>query len=79
VTILFGGIFMGSKKKTDGLKPKCRLVGEDGNIFFVLGRVRQALKASGKNDQVQEVSERVMASGSYDEALRIIMEYVDVE
>jgi hypothetical protein len=44
-----------------------------------LGRVRQALKASGKNDQVQEVSERVMASGSYDEALRIIMEYVDVE
>jgi hypothetical protein len=79
VTILFGGIFMGSKKKTDGLKPKCKLIGEDGNIFFVLGRVRQALKASGKNDQVQEVSERVMASGSYDEALRIIMEYVDVE
>lgn len=70
---------MGSKKKTDGLKPQCRLVGEDGNIFFVLGRVRQALKASGKNDQVQEVSERVMASGSYDEALQIIMEYVDVE
>jgi len=70
---------MGSKKKTDGLKPQCRLVGEDGNIFFILGRVRQALKASGKNDQVQEVSERVMASGSYDEALKIIMEYVDVE
>jgi hypothetical protein len=70
---------MGSKKKTDGLKPQCRLVGEDGNIFFILGRVRQTLKASGENEQAQEVSQRVMASGSYDEALRIIMEYVDVE
>lgn len=49
---------MGSKKKTDGLKPKCRLVGEDGNIFFILGRVRQTLKASGKNEQAQEVSQR---------------------
>ena len=55
---------MGSKKKTDGLKPQCRLVGEDGNIFFILGRVRQTLKASGKNEQAQEVSQRVMASGS---------------
>ncbi len=23
---------------SDNLKPKCNLVGEDGNIFFILGR-----------------------------------------
>jgi len=70
---------MGGKKRTGGLKPKCKLIGEDGNIFFVLGRVRQALKASGNSEQAEEVSERVMVCGSYDEALKIIMEYVDVE
>jgi hypothetical protein len=41
--------------------------------------VRQTLKAHGKNDQAQEVSDRVMACGSYDEALKIIMEYVDAK
>ena len=60
-------------------KPRCKLIGEDGNIFFILGRVRETLKANGHADHAQEVSDRVMASGSYDEALRIIMEYVEVE
>lgn len=60
-------------------KPICRLVGEDGNIFSILGRVNRALKEDGKGEQVKEVSERVMASSSYDAALQIIMEYVEVE
>ena len=64
---------------SDNCKPKCRLVGEDGNIFFILGRVSRVLKENGKADAAKEVRERVMASGSYDEALKIIMEYVEVE
>ncbi len=63
----------------DNSKPRCKLIGEDGNIFFILGRVRETLKANGQADQAKEVSERVMACGSYDEALKIIMEYVEVE
>lgn len=63
----------------DGIKPKCKLIGEDGNIFFILGRVGRVLKEAGKADQAKECSDRVMNSGSYDEALRIIMEYVEVE
>ncbi len=63
----------------DNSKPRCKLIGEDGNIFFILGRVRETLKANGQADQATEVSERVMACGSYDEALKIIMEYVEVE
>lgn len=60
-------------------KPTCKLVGEDGNIFSILGRVSRALKENGKTDEAKEVSERVMLSGSYDEALQIMMEYVEVE
>lgn len=61
------------------IKPKCKLIGEDGNIFFILGRVSRVLKETGRADQVKECSDRVMNSCSYDEALRIIMEYVEVE
>ncbi|MEC1722236.1 hypothetical protein [Schinkia azotoformans] len=60
-------------------KPTCKLVGKDGNIFSILGRVGRTLKENGKTEQVKEVSERVMASGSYGEALQIIMEYVEAE
>ncbi|MCD8501296.1 MAG: hypothetical protein LRY71_05950 [Bacillaceae bacterium] len=60
-------------------KPICKLVGEDGNIFWILGRVSRALKENGKANEAMEVSERVLASGSYEEALQIVMEYVEVE
>jgi len=60
-------------------KPSVKLIGEDGNIFSILGRVSRTLKEDGKEEQVKEVSERVMASSSYGEALQIIMEYVEVE
>lgn len=60
-------------------KPTCKLVGEDGNIFWLLGRVSRALKENGKANEAKEVSERVLVSGSYDEALQIMMEYVEVE
>ncbi len=60
-------------------KPRCKLVGEDGNIFAVLGRVRRALRESGQPEQADEVTDRVTQAGSYEEALQIIMGYVDVE
>ena len=60
-------------------KPSAKLIGEDGNIFSILGRVSRSLKEAGKEEQAKEVCERVMASCSYDEALQIIMEYVEVE
>lgn len=65
--------------KRNELKPKCKLIGEDGNIFFILGRVSRTLKDNGKADQAKECTDRVMSSKSYTEALQIIMEYVEVE
>lgn len=61
-----------------GSKPYVQLVGEDGNIFAIVARCRTALKRAGMQDAADALSEEVMASGSYDEALQIVMRYVEV-
>jgi hypothetical protein len=60
-------------------KPKCKLIGEDGNIFFILGRLSRVLKENGMADKAKECTNRVMNSSSYNEAQGIIMEYVDAK
>ena len=68
-----------SEMKTPRTDIRVRLVGEDGNIFFILGRVREALRRGGRPDLVPEVTIAVTSSRSYEEALGRIMEYVEVE
>lgn len=60
-------------------KPKVKLVGANGNIFNLLGIASRSLRAANQKDKATEMSNRVMSSGSYEEALSIIMEYVEVE
>lgn len=48
----------------------------DGNVFALLGTVRRYLTRDGHRAEVEEVSQRVMAAESYDEAVRIMLEYV---
>ena len=60
-------------------KPSMRLEGQDGNIFGILGRASRLLKGVGQKDQADEMFRRVTSSGSYEEALHIISEYVDTE
>lgn len=60
-------------------KPKAKLIGANGNIFNLMGIASRSLKAAGQSDKATEMSQRVMSSGSYDKALSIIMEYVEVE
>ena len=57
---------------------RVRLTGEDGNIFFILGRVREALRSGGRPDLVPEVTAAVTSSHSYTEALTQIMKYMVV-
>lgn len=60
-------------------KPKCKLVGTDGNVFALAGQVKKALKRAGMSERATEFAERLKDSGSYDGALQLMMEYVDVE
>jgi hypothetical protein len=59
-------------------KPKCRLVGTDGNVFSVIGTVSKCLKKAGQAAMAKEFCDRAMTSGSYDEVLRLCFEYVEV-
>jgi hypothetical protein len=62
------------------MKPKCRLIGEDGNIFNLMGIVSRTLKEAGEPEKAEEMIRRITSDAkSYDEALAMLMEYVDVE
>jgi hypothetical protein len=62
------------------MKPKCRLIGEDGNIFNLMGIVSRTLKEAGEPEKADEMIKRITSDAkSYDEALAMLMEYVDVE
>lgn len=59
-------------------KPKCPLIGADGNILCLLGIASRTLRENGMSDQAREMQSRVTASGSYSEALNILGEYVEI-
>lgn len=60
------------------VKPKCKLVGTDGNVFALSAKVSQALKRAGYPSKASEFCNRVFQSKSYDAALDLMMEYVEV-
>ena len=66
-------------REQEPARPKMELVGHDGNIFGILGRASRLLKGAGQQEQADEMFRRVTSSGSYEEALRIISEYVNTE
>lgn len=59
-------------------KPSCALIGEDGNIFNLMGIASKTLRKHGMAEEAQEMCTRIRASDNYDKALGIIMEYVNV-
>ena len=63
------------KEKT---KPKCALIGKNGNIFNLMGIAARTLKQNDMREQAKEMIERITSSKSYDEALNIIEEYVEI-
>ena len=59
-------------------KPDCKLIGEDGNIFNLMARAIKTLRENDLSEEAKEMRERITSSGSYDEALCIIGEYVKI-
>lgn len=62
----------------DVKKPKCPLIGQDGNIFNLMGIASKTLKRNGMYDEAKEMCSRITSSGSYYEALNVIGEYVEI-
>lgn len=66
------------KETAEKKKPDCKLIGEDGNIFNLIGIASRTLRQNGMADEAVEMRDRIRESGSYDEALCIIGEYVNI-
>lgn len=60
-------------------KPKMQLIGQDGNIFVIMGRASRLLTDYGQADKAKEMRDRVMSCDSYQKALSIVSEYVETE
>lgn len=57
---------------------RVKLTGSDGNAFFIIAKVRAALRAKKVSEEVlHEFSEQAM-SGDYDNVLRTCMCWVNV-
>ena len=59
--------------------PTVQLIGEDGNAFAVLGKVRNALREAGASEEVVEDYITRATQGDYNHLLAVTMEYVNVE
>ena len=59
-------------------KPKCKLIGTDGNVFAIIGAVSKTLKRTGLSDEAKEFTSKAFGAGSYDEVLQLCMQYVEV-
>ncbi len=60
-------------------KPTVKLIGQDGNAFGIMGRVKQALKSAGADKEYIDKYLSEATSGDYDHLLTVSMEYVNVE
>ena len=65
-------------------KPICgdlevKLLGEDGNAFFILGKVMKEMEAAGYSKQFIEEYRREATSGDYNHLLVTTMKYVNVK
>ena len=69
---------LGGFRKEPVEKPDCALIGENGNIFNLAGLAAGTLREHGMKEQAEEMKERVCSSHSYEEALCVIGEYVNI-
>ena len=72
------GGFEPEQNKAEKVKPDCELIGQDGNIFNLMGIASHTLKQNGMADEAKEMCSRVTSSDSYCEALNIIGDYVNI-
>ena len=64
------------------MKPECKLIGENGNVFNLIGIVRTTLKNNGLYIELAQFDadfkELQDGGGRYNDVLILFMQYVDV-
>lgn len=59
-------------------KPECTLIGEDGNVFSIIGRVKRALVRAGLRERADEFVKKAMSADSYGSVLNLAIDYVEI-
>lgn len=72
--------YLGGFEKPEPIrqKPDCPLIGQDGNIFNLMGITSRTLREHGMAEEAKEMYQRITQSESYEAALNIIGEYVNI-
>ena len=73
-----GGFARDQPAQQSNGKPDCPLIGQDSNIFNLVGIASRTLREHGLADQAQEMRSRITQCQSYDSALAIIGDYVNI-
>jgi len=60
------------------MKPRCKLIGIDGNVFNIIAAVRRSLRKAGDEPASKEFTARATSSESYDAVLALCDEYVEI-
>ena len=61
------------------VKPDCELIGQDGNIYNLMGIASRTLRENGMGPEAKEMVARIDAEAhNYNQALIIIGEYVNI-
>lgn len=65
------------------MKPACKLIGQNGNVFNLIGITRKTLKEYDLQQELAQFDQRFHAikenGDSYDDVLNLISEFVTVE
>ena len=65
------------------MKPACKLIGANGNVFNLIGIVRMTLKSHPLQQELDQFDQRLNEikenGGRYDDVLNLISEFVEVE
>lgn len=56
---------------------RVKLSGEDGNAFFILGKVLRAMDKHGVSEEEKKQFEKEATSGDYDNLLATVMKWVE--
>jgi hypothetical protein len=64
--------------KASPFRPQVRLIGEDGNVFSIIGLTARALREAGLEQAAVEFTNAAFGCDSYDSVLRLVMRYVEV-
>ena len=65
--------------KENNKKPKAKLVGKNGNVFNLMACAARVLRQAGRLEESRKMVEEITTKAkNYNDALRIMMKYVDV-